>query len=342
MSDQPTLLDYGLTPVWSARFDQIEKEERAVLGRVVRQDRGFVMVRTEQEVILAAVRPKSAPVLVGDWVVVQDESVQTMLERESLLVRKDAHLDREQPLVANVDVVFIVCGVDRPVNIRRIERAVTQTKQSGARPIVVLSKSDLAENIEEIIEDMRASPLDVDVIAVASKLDRGLDAIRASMQRCTSVLIGESGAGKSTLVNALLGDEITETGSVRGGDAKGRHTTTRRELHLTPSGVLIDTPGIRALGLWADEASIAATFPEVAEAAELCRFNNCAHQGEPGCAVALGIETGELHPERVAAWLAQVQEMQDLAQVQTEHERRKRDRKFARTVDDALKRKGRR
>jgi ribosome biogenesis GTPase len=342
MSSESVLLAYGLTPKWQARFASVEKDERAVLGRVVRQDRGFVLAATEHDgVVLAAVRPKSDPVLAGDWVVVQDESVRETLERDTVLTRKDAHAERQQYLVANVDVVFIVCGVDRPVKIGRIERAVTQTWQSGATPVVVLSKADLAEDIAVIRAEVETS-INVEVLCVASKLDQGLDDIRARMRDHTSVLIGESGAGKSTLVNALLGGEATLTASVRDGDAKGRHTTTSRELHVTPSGVLIDTPGIRALGLWADEESIAATFPEVAERADLCHFSNCTHEGEPGCAITEGLAAGELEQERVDAWKAQLQEVEDIALRAVEHERRKRDKKFARVVDDALKRKGRR
>jgi ribosome biogenesis GTPase len=322
--DESTLVAYGLTPVWRARFDVTEKEERALLGRVIRQDRGFVLVRTEDEVALAALRPKSPPALAGDWVVVQDESVHTILDRDTVLVRRDAHANAEQPLVANVDVVFIVCGVDRPLNVRRIERAVTQTWQSGATPVVVLSKSDLIDDVKAIADEV-TTLLNVDVLPVASKAAEGLDGVRAHMRLKTSVLIGESGAGKSTLVNALLGDEITLTGDVREGDAKGRHTTTRRELHVTPSGTLIDTPGIRALGLWADEASIAATFPDVAEQAEMCRFSNCRHQGEPGCAIDIALESGELQQERVDAWLTQMREVEDNAQKALDNERRRKD-----------------
>jgi ribosome biogenesis GTPase len=234
-----------------------------------------------------------------------------------------------------------VCGVDRPIKMGRIERAVTQTWQSGATPVVVLSKADLAEDIHAIADDVQTN-INVEVLAVASKLDEGLDAVRERMRGHTSVLIGESGAGKSTLVNALIGGETTLTGDVREGDAKGRHTTTSRELHLTPSGVLIDTPGIRALGLWADEESIAATFPEVAERAEMCHFSNCTHEGEPGCAIAEGLEAGELEAARVDAWKSQLDDMEAMALRAVEHERRKKDRKFARVVDDALKRKGKR
>jgi ribosome biogenesis GTPase len=156
------------------------------------------------------------------------------------------------------------------------------------------------------------------------------------------VLLGESGAGKSTLTNALVGEDVTATAEVRSGDSKGRHTTTRRELHVLPSGgVLIDTPGIRGVGLWVDPDAVAATFDDVESLAEGCRFTDCAHDGEPGCAVAAAVAAGELAPERWEAWLALRKEAESAARRADEHERRSYERKFGRAAKDAVKRKGR-
>jgi ribosome biogenesis GTPase len=346
MDSNDPLLDVGLTPAWQARFDLAVEGaadvETIELGRVIRQDRGFVLVATRNGTQLTAVRPRHSGVaVVGDWVSVQHEGVRDILDRESMLVRRDSHSNAEQPVVANVDLVVAVCGVDRPVNIRRIERAVTQAWQSGASPLVVLSKIDLVANADEMLENTRTE-LNVDTIGLSSRLGDGLEQLHERMIGKTSVMIGESGAGKSTLLNALLGNDVVATGDVRSGDSKGRHTTTRRELHVTQHGIIIDTPGVRSLGLWADEESIAATFPDLAEIAENCKFSDCAHTGEPGCAVAEALENGKIESSRVDAWLKQLDEVRANELRMNEHERRKTERKSGRLVDEALRMKKKR
>jgi ribosome biogenesis GTPase len=182
----------------------------------------------------------------------------------------------------------------------------------------------------------------LDVVVTSVKEGRGLDELHAVVRDRTVVMLGESGAGKSSIVNALLGNEAVAIGEVRAGDAKGRHTTTSRQLHpLHGGGVLVDTPGIRAVGLWVDPDAVDAAFSEVDEVAELCRFADCRHEGEPGCQVEAAVEAGDLDPARVDAWKALRREAESAALRAVTHEQRRRDKRFARVVKDAQRRKGR-
>lgn len=299
-----------------------------------------VLVATEDGVVslpvLAGVDP--APV-VGDWVVVDGGAVVDVLPRASLLRRQGAD-GNEQHLVANLDVLLVVCGLDRPVKAGRIQRSVALAWDAGAIPVVVLTKADLDPGAEATADAVRAANPDVDVLLTSSVEGTGVDAVRDLAVGRTIVLLGESGAGKSTLTNTLVGEDVTATGEVRAGDSKGRHTTTRRELHVLPGGgVLIDTPGIRSVGLWVDPDAVAATFDDVESLAEGCRFGDCAHQGEPGCAVAAAVASGELAPERWAAWQALRKEAESAARRADEHERRRHERRFGRVAREAQRRK---
>jgi len=249
---------------------------------------------------------------VGDWVVLVDDEVVLVLPRRSLLRRRTAHGDGEQQLAANVDRVLLVCGLDRPVKDGRIQRGTAIAHDAGAEPVVVLTKAertgDPAVDPEKAAAEVRAAHPGVKVVVTSVKEGVGIDALRDLVEGATVTLLGESGAGKSSIVNALLGSETVRTGEVRSGDAKGRHTTTNRELHLIDGGgVLIDTPGIRAVGLVVDDTAVAETFAEVGELAETCRFADCTHRTEPGCAILAALASGELDPERVRRW----QELRD-------------------------------
>lgn len=339
---------YGVTDRWRQLYAAVvpegEEGERWSLGRVVVQDRGFVQVLTEAGVGLFSIRANRTGVaVVGDWVAVDHETVRAVLDRTSLLSRQDPRADIEQPLVANVDDVFIVTAADQSLQAGRIERAVTQTRNANATPTIVLSKADFADAAAERARDLKQRIPSIEVIAVSAQGGNNLDEIRRAIVGRTAVMIGESGAGKSTLLNSLLGDEVMDTAEVRERDSKGRHTTTRRELHLVPSGgMLIDTPGLRTLGLWAGEDSIDETFPDIAELATLCKFSDCAHSGEPGCALALAIEEGRVAEDRVASFKSFVEESRATEVRLTEHEWRKKDRKFGKAVDEPVKHKGKR
>lgn len=246
------------------------------------------------------------PPVVGDWVVVdRTPNPVATLPRDALLRRRAAGGEGEQALVANVDVVLIVCGLDRPVRLGRIQRTMTLANDAGAESLVVLTKADLVG--PEVPAEAELTVAEVDptlrVVTLSARGGWGIDDLLEHVGHRTVALIGESGAGKSTLVNALVADEVAAEGDVRAGDRKGRHTTTSRELHLLASGgVLVDTPGIREVGIFADAEAVAETFPDIEELTEQCRFRDCAHESEPGCAVTAAVADGSLDPDRLQRW----------------------------------------
>jgi ribosome biogenesis GTPase len=226
------------------------------------------------------------PPTVGDWVALKNDEIIAVLPRRSLLRRRNAHGDGEQQLAANIDKVLLVCGLDRPVKDGRIQRGTAISRDAGAEPVVVLTKAsrngDIDVDPQQAANEVRAAHPGIDVIVTSVKEGIGIEEIRSIIGHDTVTLLGESGAGKSSIVNALLGDDVVTIGDVRESDSKGRHTTTTRELHLLPGGgVLIDSPGIRAVGLVADTDGVAETFVDVDEIASTCRFADCQHEGQP-------------------------------------------------------------
>ncbi|MBS2031740.1 MAG: ribosome small subunit-dependent GTPase A [Deltaproteobacteria bacterium] len=286
-------------------------------GRVLRQDRGWFKVLTAQGERLSRAAGKLAhgaenalelPV-VGDWVAIafahskREATVHAVLPRRSLLARRMAGNDEPQPIAANADVAFLVHGLDQEPHLRRTERALAMIAASGAQPVLVLNKVDLAADAPKAIAEVQAIAHGVAVLALSAERGDGMDAFAALLPPGrTGVLLGPSGAGKSSLANRLLGEARLATGAVRAGDFKGRHTTTRRELVLLPSGaLLIDGPGVREFGLL--EGELAETFPDIDALAVNCRFRDCAHASEPGCAVRAAAERGELDPDRLESFL---------------------------------------
>jgi ribosome biogenesis GTPase len=264
---------------------------------------------------------------VGDWLAVDGEVPVAVLPRTSLLTRRSAATDTPQNLAANVDAVLIVCGLDRPVKPGRLDRVITLARDAGAEPAVVLAKADLDPAAGGTADRVAAAHPGITVVTTSVVSHAGLGELRSLVRHRTVVLVGESGAGKSSLTNTLVGDDVMATATVRSGDAKGRHTTTTREAHLVPGGgVLIDTPGLRAVGLWGDPDAVAAAFADVDELALTCRFNDCGHGGEPGCAVQAAMATGELTPERFAGWQALAREA-EAAERAAEDARRRRGRR---------------
>lgn len=313
----------GWSDRWAARAASAAEELRApssTPGRVIRHDGALVTVATAEGLdavpVLASIDPQP---VVGDWVLVADGAVRATLERSSLLRRRDTTRDTEQPIVANVDIVFIVCGLDRPLSAGRVQRATALAVDAGAQPIIVLTKSDTVDDPGAVVALMEERNPGVDVLLTSSRAGEGLDELRRRAVGHTVVMIGESGAGKSRLTNALCEDEVALVGDVREGDSKGRHTTSHREIHLLATGgILVDTPGIRSVGLWTDTEAVDAAFDDVEELASDCRFSDCAHQGEPGCAVQAAIERGELDPARLSAWRSLTDESEQAARRQEE------------------------
>lgn len=290
-------------------WDERRTTELAELGydlpaaaRVVRVDRGQATLRTAHGGLRVAT--DGSPLAVGDWLAVDPEGrIGAVLARRALLERRTPSESHASPVVAaNVDIVVVANALDHSFSARRLERFLLVAWESGARPLVVLTKADAHPDPAAAVEEAEAAALGTPVLAVSVLTGQGIDELRARLAGSTAVLLGRSGAGKSTLVNLLAGADVAATGDVRR-DGKGRHTTTHRELHCLAGGaVLIDTPGLRAVlphdvGLAAERA-----FGDIEELAAACRFGDCGHAGEPGCAVASAVERGELAHDRFAAW----------------------------------------
>ena len=252
----------------------------------------------------------SALPVTGDWVAArivgpEQALVEAVLPRRACISRRAAgNRNDEQPLAANVDLVFLVCGLDGDFNLRRLERYLALAAASGASSVVVLNKADLCADIADRIVETAAIARDVPVVAANTLDPHGVDALRRFLTPGVTVaLLGSSGVGKSTIANRLLGEERFRTAEVRMQDSRGRHTTVRRELTPLPlTGALIDTPGMRELQLWAGPESVDAVFDDIATIAEACRFRDCTHSGEPGCAVAAALDGGQIDPARWASF----------------------------------------
>lgn len=276
-------------------------------GRVVRIDRGWSTVMLEDTSILR-VRNIGADVAVGDRVSIDPdgERIDGVEARRSALTRRNSFEGARavrQVVAANIDTVFVVHAVTAEPNPRRLERELVLAFDSGADPIVVLTKTDLVDPgyVDEVRGRLEGTAVGVPILAVSSATGEGLDGLRALLPPGSTVaLIGASGAGKSTLVNALVGREVQRTAEVRDDDQRGRHTTVAAELIELPWGAwLLDTPGLRAVTLWTSGRGIEMAFPEVFAAADDCRFRDCKHADEPGCAVTAAIAAGRIRPERL-------------------------------------------
>ena len=325
---------------WSGRWEALLAEHGpgAEPGRVLRHDGVAVQVRTPAGDRSVKLRRGLQPVAVGDWLALDGEVVLDVLGRASLLRRRAAGGDDQQLLAANVDVVLIVVGVDRPITAGRIQRGEALAWDAGAHPALVLTKADLADDLDAIGAAVDGEHPGLERFVTSAATGTGIEELRSRVAGATSVLLGESGAGKSRLVNALAGAEVAAVGAVRPGDAKGRHTTTNRQLHVLPGGgVIIDSPGIREVGLAGDEDSVDATFADVEDVASTCYFSDCTHRGEPGCAIALAVEAGELSRDRVDDYLALRAEAVAAARRADEHERRSHERRFSKVVREATR-----
>ena len=276
----------------------------ARLARLVRVDRSAYDLLTADGPLRLPALPPPCDATVGDWLAVTDDAVLSVLPRSSLLVRGAVSgQSRTQPLAANVDVVLVCASLSGPLPVRKVERLLLLAWESGATPVVVLTKADLHPDPGQAVLELAPHAPGVDVVVVRAA-DGDVAALAPySAPGTTLVLLGASGAGKSTVVNALAGGAVMDVGTVRTVDDKGRHTTSHRQLVVLPSGaVVIDTPGLRGVAVVGSEEGMSRAFSDVEELAAACRFADCAHAGEPGCAVQASVDAGDLSAERMASW----------------------------------------
>ena len=309
-----SLRDYGWTDHWDQQFHSFA-ELGLEAGRVVLEQRRRYTLRTEHEEISAEIvgrllhhgaGPESLPAI-GDWVAFSRPTrhhaiIQDVLPRKSKLSRKVAgRRTDEQVVAANLDVVFLVMGLDGDFNLRRIERLLVTAWDSGATPVVVLNKADLCDRLEQLRRAVQATAPGVPVVVVSCAHGRSVEEIRSHLEPgATVAMMGSSGVGKSSLINRLLGHDLLRTGAVRHGDDRGRHTTTHRQLVALPDGaLLIDNPGIRELQLWSTGDGLDAAFDDLGSLAAGCRFRDCTHRDEPGCAVRAAIDAGRFDAGRL-------------------------------------------
>lgn len=313
---------YGYTPAVARHFQNHPLPDATEPGRVVRVDRNLLLVAAGPDLLHLPYPLTGETAVTGDWVWIGpnragDRQILGVLPRRSELSRKRAFeaSSAAQVLAANMDMVGVVVPVDRPLTHNRLERTLVAAWDSGATPLVIITKADLAAVADDVVGKVILQAAGVDVVTTSAENGDGIDEMLAHIPSGgTIVLLGPSGAGKSTLINAMVGREVQHTGEVRTGDFKGKHTTTSRELVPLPNGtVLMDTPGVRGFGLFDAEDGIGEMFGDVEALAGQCRFADCAHQSEPGCAVQEAIADGGLEERRWHNYLKLQRELAALA-----------------------------
>jgi len=322
----------GWGSLFATSFD-CYRQEGYTVGRVAIEHKSTYILYTEQGELSAevtgklryqAVTRQDLPA-VGDWVVItipdpgKQATIHGVLPRKSKFSRNIAGgKTEEQIIAANIDTVFLISGLDGDFNLRRIERYLILVWESGANPVIILNKADLCDDIEQRQQAVEAIALGVPIITLSAIHNQGLDPLKPYLSPGTTVaLLGSSGVGKSTLTNQLAGKAVQAVQSVRQGDDKGRHTTTHRELIVLPSGgLLIDTPGMREIQIWGGDSSLQETFTDIEVFAQQCRFPDCKHESEPGCAVQQAILDGSLDYQRFVSYQKLQKELDYLARKQ--------------------------
>ena len=321
----PALEELGWDAGWQSALEHLQ-EDNLIAARVAAQHRGAYVVWTAEGELRARAAGRllyehevGEPIPgVGDWVGVRETTITAILPRRSAFIRKRAGLEsEEQVLAANVDTAFLLAGLDDDFSLRRLERYITTAWDSGAAPVVVLTKADLCDDVVDAMLQVETVAIGVPVHSISNVTGIGVDELSERLQPGrTIVLLGSSGVGKSTLLNRLAGDEVMRTGVVAA-DGTGRHTTTHRELVRLPDGALVvDTPGLRELQFW--DGDISAAFEDIEALAGECRFRDCAHAREPGCAVLAAVDGGTLALDRLRSWRKLQRELEAIA-ARTDH-----------------------
>ena len=330
---------------WNAELAE-NLEQGLEAGRVVAVHRGALDVATARGSVRAHLPGRLAydgvDVAVGDWVGIAGAAIRSVLPRRSAIVRSAAgRTSASQTLAANVDLAFVVSSLGPDLEPRRIERYLVTIWESGAVPEIVLTKADRFDDPWEMVAKVEAAAVGVPVHVVSAVTGAGCDELRARIREgATAVLLGSSGVGKSTLVNRFVGRELMAVKETRVDDDEGRHTTTHRELIQLPGGgIVIDTPGLRELQLWDGGGdSVGLAFADIEGLAAECRFNDCAHRTEPGCAVQAALRSGELSPERHGSWLKLQRELRAIAMRTDARLRREEKRKWQQRVKEGRSR----
>jgi ribosome biogenesis GTPase len=362
------LTELGWNGFFEAFFNELDGRD-VIPARVAVQHRDVYTVFSEAGEITARISgkiryeatSKADYPAVGDWVAVSPTGdggnavIRATLPRRTYFSRKailaggtarSGGKTEEQVIASNVDVVFLVTGLDGDYSIRRIERYLALAWESGASPVVVLNKTDVCEDLKAQVDEVEQAMSLVPVYATSAKTGEGMNSVRSLLaEGKTGVLLGSSGVGKSTIINHFLGREVLAVKSVREYDSRGRHTTTKREMVLLPGGgIVIDTPGMREIALWTDQQGVNRAFDDIEQLAECCRFRDCRHRSEPGCAVRDALEDGSLDPSRYKNYLKLKREAAFVESRQTrkarieEKARGKRIAKTSRSIERAKQR----
>ncbi len=323
------LIDLGWDSFFEENFEP-SKKLNLIPARISKENKLNYLAWCEQGELLCEISgkfrheaaSKSDFPTVGDWVAISaraDEgraTIHSLLPRNSAFLRKTAGIETEgQVVAANINTVFIVCGLDNNFNLRRIERYLTLAWESGAIPVILLNKSDLCPSSSERLALVESIAMGVDIHILSATEKTGLEALDKYLKRgMTAAFLGSSGVGKSTIINSLLGNNRLKVGEVQDEDSRGRHTTSSREMIMLPdNGIVIDTPGMRELQLWGDSDGLKQSFEDIETLAANCRFRDCHHQKEPGCAVRIALDEGTLDNGRYQSYLKLKRELEYLA-----------------------------
>jgi ribosome biogenesis GTPase len=354
------LADIGWDREIKEQFEALHRDD-GIPGRIASRTGRQYHVLSETGDVPAVIAPsllrsteaKADLPAVGDWVAMErieglrESHIVSVLARRNKLSRMGAgERTEEQVMAANIDMVFIVTTVDHDFNLRRLERYLVMVNEMGARPVIVLNKIDTLDgSYDEFVEMVHMIAPDITVIPISAQQGSNIDRITELIEPGrTIVLVGSSGVGKSTLINRLLGFDRQAVGEIRESDSKGRHVTTTRELVVLPNGgMMIDNPGIRELQLWSSGDGVARTFEDIEELARHCRFKDCRHEQEPGCAVISAVKDGVLDESRLQSYRKLMRELENARLRRNVHEKRKADKKFGKMVRkvDEIKRSNR-